>query len=271
MGRAMVRAAAPGDQVIALPRAALDVTTEAEVREVIDAYRPDSVINCAGWVDVDGHEMDPDLSRRINVDAPRFLREACETFHAHLVHISTDYVFDGRATDPYTENDPTGPLNVYGATKLEGEAVIGPAFTVVRTTWLQTFDGPNMVKRVLDGLAGPGSLVLPDDRRSTPTFCDDVAHVVMSLASNRHPGVVHAVNEGVTSWAEFARDVAVIAGFNPDRVTGITQDHDSPRPARRPAFSALDNAVLRQSGYPSLRHHRDFIQDIVTRVKTGSD
>lgn len=269
LGRAIVRAAAPEGQVVALPRVDLDVTVQADVQEAVAACRPEVVVNCAGWVDVDGHEVDPDRSRRINVDAPRFLREACETVNAHLVHISTDYVFDGRASDPYPEDHPTAPLSVYGATKLEGEAAAGPAATVVRTTWTQAIDGPNMVKRVLDGLAGPGSVALPSDRRSTPSFCDDVAQVVMMLAIDRHPGVVHAVNEGITTWADFAREVAVAAGYDPDRVVGTVEaDYDPPRSAKRPLFSALDNAVLRQAGYPALRHHREFMEEILARVRT---
>lgn len=272
LGRALTRIASRDHQVVALARADLDVTARADVEEAVTAYRPEVVFNCSGWVDVDGHELDPDRSRRINVDAPRFLREACETVNAHLVHVSTDYVFDGWATDPYSEDDPTAPLNVYGATKLEGEASVGPESTVVRTTWLQAMDGPNMVRRVLDGLVDSGRVLLPSDRRSTPSLCDDVARVMMMLAVERHSGVVHAVNEGITSWAEFARSVAVAAGYDPDWVVGtIEADYDPPRPARRPLFSPLDNAVLHQLGYPGLRHHQDFMEEMVARFLTGND
>ena len=268
LGRALIRAASTDHRVVALARADLDVTVRADVQEAVTAYRPEVVVNCSGWVDVDGHELDPDRSRRINVDAPTFLREACETVNAHLVHVSTDYVFDGRATDPYSEDHPAAPLNVYGATKLEGEAAVGPQATVVRTTWLQAMDGPNMVGRVLDGLAGSGRVALPSDRRSAPSFCDDVARVMMMLAVERHPGVVHAVNDGVTTWAEFARSVAVAAGYDPDWVVGtIEADYDPPRPARRPLFSPLDNAVLRQLGYPALRHHQEFMEEMMARLR----
>ena len=270
LGRSTVRAFMNFDKVVGLARADLDVTDRDGVHAAVAAHRPSVVVNCAGWTDVDGCELDPELAHLANAQAPGFLREACEEVDAHLVHISTDFVFDGARDEPYSENCSTGPLNVYGATKLEGESAAGPLATVVRTSWLQDSAGPNMVDRVLDGLAGVGELTFPGDRQSTPSFSDDVARVVRRLAAERHPGVVHAANGGVTSWADFARLVANEVGDDAERIQATSEaDYDTPRPAHRPRYSALDNTVLRDLGRSPMRHHRDVVIEILDRLRAG--
>ncbi len=267
LGRAILRATSDS-RVIALARRDLDVTIRDDVHEAVAAHRPAVLVNCAAWTDVDGHELDPWQARQINVDAPIFLQEACDAAGTHLVHISTDFVFDGARDQPYPESHPTGPLNVYGTTKLEGELAVGPSATVVRTSWLQDSVGPNVVKRVVDGLAGVGEVVLPGDRWCTPSFTDDVARVVWRLATEHHPGVVHAANEGVTSWADFGRAVADEVGHDPGRIRAtIEADHHPPRPARRPRYSALENTVLRDLGHPPMRHHQDVVTEILGRLR----
>jgi len=244
------------------------VTIRDDVHEAVAAYRPDVFVNCAAWTDVDGNELDPLRARRINVDAPAFLREACDRAGTHLVHISTDFVFNGDRDESYPESYPAGPLNVYGATKLEGEFAAGPEATVVRTSWLQDSNGPNMVEWVLNGLAGAGEVELPGDRWSKPSFTNDVAHVAWRLATERHSGVVHAANDGVTSWADFAREVAIDTGHEPGRVRATSEvDHHPPRPARRPRYSALENTVLRDLGHPSMRHHRDVVTEVLGHLR----
>ena len=268
LGQAILRVVAAEGRVIALPRRDLDVTIRDDVHEAVAAYRPDVLVNCAAWTDVDGNELDPSRARRINVDAPAFLREACDRAGTHLVHISTDFVFNGDRDEPYPESYPAGPLNVYGATKLEGESTAGPEATVVRTSWLQDSNGPNMVERVLNGLGGAGEVALPGDRWSKPSFTNDVARVVWRLATERHPGVVHAANDGVTSWADFARVVAIDAGHEPGRVRTTSEvDHHPPRPAQRPGYSALENTVLRDLGHSPMRHHRDVVTEILGRLR----
>ena len=270
LGRAILRVAAAEGRVIALPRRALDVTIRHEVHEAVTAHRPVVLVNCAAWRNVDGHELDPLRARRINVDAPTFLREACDRIGAHLVHISTDFVFNGARDEPYPESYPAGPLNVYGATKLEGESAAGPEATVVRTSWLQDSNGPNMVDRVLNGLAGAEEVALPGDRWSKPSFTNDVARVVWRLATEHHPGVVHAANGGVTSWADFARVVAIDTGHDPGRIRATSEaDHRPPRPAQRPRYSALENTVLRHLGHPPMRHHRDVVTEILGRLRSS--
>jgi len=253
--------------VVALDRAALDVADRHAVHEAVRAHRPDVVVNCSAWTDVDGCEGDPDRARRTNAEAVGHLREVVDRVGAHLVHVSTDFVFDGRADTPYPEDHPTGPLSTYGATKLAGEEAAGPSATVMRTSWLQPADAPGMVERVLAALAGDDPLPLSDQRRACPTFVADLVPVLAHLANERVAGVVHATNAGPTSWFQFARHVATVAGQDPDRIAACPDPGlDGSLPARRPAYSALDNSVLRSLGHPGLRDHRDAVAEAVARA-----
>ena len=224
-------------------------------------------MNCSAWTDVDGCESAPDRARRTNAEAVGHLSEAADRVGAHLVHVSTDFVFDGRADTPYPEDHPTGPLSTYGATKLAGEEAAGPSVTVMRTSWLQPADAPGMVERVLAALASAAPVPLSDQRRACPTFVADLVPVLARLADERVAGVVHATNAGATSWFQFARHVATLAGQDPDRIATCPDPGlDGSLPARRPAYSALDNSVLRSLGHPGLRDHRDAGAEAVARA-----
>jgi dTDP-4-dehydrorhamnose reductase len=217
---------------------------------------------------VDGCELDPERAHRVNADAVGFLREACERAGAHLVHVSTDYVFSGEASEPYPEGHPTGPVNAYGVSKLAGEVAAGLEATVVRTAWLQSVDGANVFRSVLSQLAEPEEVFFVDDQHGSPTFVADLAPVILRLGVERAAGVVHATNAGTTSWYGFACEVARASGHDPERVHPICEDDlDASRSARRPAYSALDNAVLRDLGYEPMRHHRDAIADAVAGLR----
>jgi dTDP-4-dehydrorhamnose reductase len=253
--------------VVGLTRAELDVSDRAAVHEAVVAHRPGLVVNCAAWTDVDGCQLDPEQAHRVNAAGPGFLREVCDDVGAHLVQISTDYVFDGGASTPYPEDHPTGPVNSYGASKLAGEVAAGPAATIVRTTWLQPADGPGAVGNMLAGLRGDSPVEVLGDRRACPTFVADLAPIISRLGVERVAGMVHATNAGVTSWYEFALVVAAAAGADPDLLVPISEaDLEADRPVRRPAYSALDNAVLRDLGHEPIRHHRDAIVDAVARL-----
>jgi len=267
LGRAVVAGFTDRGHVVALDRAALDVADRHAVHEVVRAHRPEVVVNCSAWTDVDGCEGDPDRARRTNAEAVGHLREVVDRVGAHLVHVSTDFVFDGRADTPYTEDHPTSPLSTYGATKLAGEEAAGPSATVMRTSWLQPADAPGMVESVLAALAGDDPLPLSDQRRACPTFVADLVPVLAHLANERVAGVVHATNAGPTSWFQFARHVATLAGQDPDRIAACSDPGlDGSLPARRPAYSALDNSVLRSLGHPGLRDHRDAVAEAVARA-----
>ena len=267
LGRAVVAGFADRGDVVALDRASLDVADCHAVHEAVIAHRPKVIVNCSAWTDVDGCEGDPDRARRTNAEAVGHLGEAANRVDAHLVHVSTDFVFDGRADTPYPEGHSTGPLSIYGSTKLAGEEAAGPLATVMRTSWLQPADAPGMVERVLAALTGDNLVPLSDQRWACPTFVADLVPVLAHLADERVAGVVHATNAGATSWFQFARHVATLAGQDPDRIVACPDPGlDGSLPACRPAYSALDNSVLRTLGHPGLRDHRDAVAEVVART-----
>ena len=258
----------PHHQVVAATRSMLDVEDRDQVMSAITSLSPQLIIHAAAWTAVDACEADPDRAWRANALACRHVAEAAAATGAHLVAVSTDYVFDGTAADPYTEWDKTNPLSMYGRSKLGGENEIRallPGATIARTSWVCGANGSNMVKTVLR-LAASGTFPLRfvDDQRGCPTFTEDLASMLARLGIARLPGTFHVTNQGSTSWFGFAREVLRAAGLDPSRVEPIKTDQlDPPRPARRPANSVLDNTALRLSGIPLLPDYREPLERTV--------
>ena len=268
LGTDLVRyAIAAGDDVIAADRNTLDITDPVAVRSFVESHRPDAIINAAAYTVVDACETNRELAHAVNAEAVGSLREAADAIEAHLVHVSTDYVFDGTLDRPYVENDATNPQSVYGMTKLEGEGLAGTGASVVRTSWVCGEYGNNMVKLILRLAAGDEPLAFVDDQRGCPTFTADLAPVLQRLASDRHAGPFHLTNAGAVSWYEFVGDILAAAGHSRTRVTPIgTAELDPPRPAPRPANSVLDNAAWRAAGHRPLRHYREPLAELVARL-----
>lgn len=260
---------AMGDDVVAVDRSSLDITDPAAVRELLSSVRPDAVINAAAYTAVDACETNADTAFAVNADAVGFLSAACDDVGAHLVHVSTDYVFDGTLDRPYREDDPTNPRSVYGQSKLAGEIAAGPNAAIARTSWVCGEHGNNMVKLVLRLAANPEqALAFVDDQRGNPTFTADLAPALRQLAVDRRSGVHHVTNQGAVSWYEFVREILAAAGDDPDRVRPIASaDLDPPRPAPRPANSVLDNAAWRAAGYEELRNFRQPLAELVARLR----
>ncbi len=257
-----------GDDVTGLTRAQLDVGDEHAVRTAIDSIRPEVVINAAAWTAVDACETNLERAFRDNAEAVGWLRHACDASDAHLVHISTDYVFDGTLDRPYREDDATNPISVYGASKLAGELAAGSEATVVRSSWVCGVAGSNMVKTALRMLDAGAPLAFVSDQRGCPTFTADLVPVVRELAGRRHAGVVHVTNQRAVSWYEFIREIVATAGGDPDVVRSITTPElEPPRPARRPANSVLDNAVLRELDLPALRDFAAPLAELVAELR----
>jgi len=271
LGHDVVAAAgAAGDDVLGLDRAALDVTDRDAVLGVVTSWRPEAVIHTAAWTQVDACESDGDRAFAVNGLAVRWVAEACDRVGAHLVHVSTDYVFDGTMDRPYREWDRPHPQSVYGASKLAGEmeaGALGASAAVVRTSWVCGEHGANMVKTILRLTPAREELAFVDDQRGHPTFTADLAPLLRRIALDRRSGAIHATNQGAVSWFEFASVVVAAAGGDPAMVVPIaTADLDPPRPAPRPANSVLDNAVLRAAGIPLLRDFRQPLAELVARL-----
>jgi dTDP-4-dehydrorhamnose reductase len=249
--------AAAGDDVIAARRDDLDIADRDAVLGTITMTRPDVVINCGAWTAVDSCESDPQRALMVNGIAVRWVAEACHRVGAHLVQISTDYVFDGSMDRPYREWDEPRPESVYGASKLSGERealVLGPAALVVRTSWVCSRHGSNMVRTIMRLVEQQPSLSFVDDQIGHPTFTADLAPMVRRLAVDRRSGVYHVTNQRPTTWYGFACEVVAAMGKDPAMVKPIsTADLQPPRPAKRPANSVLDNTALRMAGIPLLR------------------
>jgi dTDP-4-dehydrorhamnose reductase len=251
-------------EVTAADHALLDVADRGAVQTIVEGVRPHVVVHGAAWTAVDACEGDPDRAYAVNALGTRHVAEAARRVGAHVVYVSTDYVFDGTSTRPYLEWDPPHPMSVYGASKLAGETELDPGSTVVRTSWVCGAHGANMVKTVLRLAAGTGPMRFVDDQWGSPTFTADLAGVLAVLATERLPGTFHVTNSGVTSWFGFARAVLEVAGHDPGRIEPIaTADLDPPRPAPRPANSALDNAALRLMGMAPLPPWRDALERLV--------
>ncbi len=262
---------AAGDEVVAADHRALDVTRRDQVLGAITSLRPDVVLHLAAWTAVDACESDPDRALQVNGLAVRWVAEGCRRAQAHLVHVSTDYVFSGDKPTPYTEWDTPGPRSVYGASKLAGEQEAAAAgATIARISWVCGFHGSNMVKTILRLAAERPELAFVDDQIGHPTFCEDVAPVLRRLGAERRSGIHHVTNQGAVSWYGFAREVLRAAGADPDRVRPITTaELDPPRPARRPANSVLDNAVLRLAGEPLLPDFREPLGRLVRQLQAS--
>lgn len=264
--------AAAGDDVFGFDHASLDVTDRDAVLGAITSLTPDAVIHCAAWTAVDACESDPDRAFAANALAVRWVAEACARTSAHLVHISTDYVFDGTKVGPYREFDAPNPQSVYGASKLAGERealALGPSAAVVRTSWVCGEHGANMVKTIMRLAAQRDELAFVADQIGHPSLCADVAPMLRRIAVDRRSGVHHVTNQGAVSWHEFAQVVVAAMGKPAAMVKPITTDElQPPRPAARPANSVLDNTVLRAAGIPLLPDFRTSVATLVARLQS---
>ncbi len=259
VGSALVASAPPQAELRALGRKELDVGDAAAVRAAVADFQPQLIINAAAYTAVDKAESEPDLADALNAQAPRHLAEAARDMDGcRLLHISTDYVFIGRAARPYLPSDVTDPLSVYGRTKLAGEravlGVLGERAVVLRTAWVYAPQGKNFLLTMLRLMRERGAVRVVADQKGTPTAAASIARALWKIAElpEMH-GVHHWTDDGVTSWYEFAVAIAedaLAAGVlsQPASVTAITTA-EYPTVAHRPANSALDTrATVKQLG-----------------------
>ncbi len=255
--------------VIAADRASLDVADRSAVLAAVTTLAPDAIVHSAAFTAVDACETEVDRAYAVNALGVRHVGEAARRVGAHVVHLSTDYVFDGTKQGPYDEWDTPNPQSVYGRSKWAGEQELlhDPDATVLRVAWVFGVHGSNIVKTILRVAADQPTLRFVDDQVGRPTAAADVADLIGRIVAERRPGLFHATNQGAVSWYEFARAVMESAGHDPARVEPCaTADLQPPRPAPRPANSVLDDVALRLSGAPRLPHFRESLDRVVAAL-----
>ena len=241
-----------GSSVTAIDLDTLDLSDLSGVKSFVGDLRPDLIINCAAYTNVDGCETNRDTAFAANAIGPRNLAIAAEMVGSKLIHVSTDYVFDGRdnGSVPRDECDIPNPISAYGSTKLLGERYVSEFCSrhfIVRTAWLYSYYGKNFVKTIVRLAQSHPYLEVVNDQCGNPTNAADLAHELLQLAATEEYGLYHCTGEGICSWYDFAREIVACAGLSTDvrPISSAEYKKKFPQSADRPAWSALDNRMLR--------------------------
>ncbi len=245
----------------------LDITDKGQVLDFISDSKPDIVINSAAYTDVDGCEENQDLAYSVNGEGVRNLALACREVDCPLVHISTDYVFDGNAREPICEDGEIGPISVYGKSKLRGEEAILEIldkYFIVRTAWLYGINGRNFPKTMLELAENHSEITVVYDEVGTPTYTPDLAYGISQLIETDYYGIYHLTNSGSCSWCEFAKYIFEIADRDVN-VVPVTASEFA-RPAPRPSYSVLNNKNWIEKGFKPLRSYKEAIKEYIELI-----
>lgn len=240
----------------------LDITNKNLVSETINEMKPDILINSAAYTNVDDCETNYEEAYKVNALGPKNLANVCKDLKIPLVHISTDYVFDGKKTEPLKENDNLGPQTAYGKTKLEGEQFIQKIldeYFIIRTAWLYGCDGNNFVKTMLNLSKSHNEITVVNDQIGSPTFTYDLAKGISEIIKTDKYGVYHLTNSGSCSWYEFSKEIFRLANKNVKVIPVTTEEF--PRPAPRPKYSVLNNAKWIKQGFKPLRDYKEALKE----------
>jgi len=238
----------------------LDITRQDDVRQWLDVNPVQYIINCAAYTAVDKAESDTDTAMRVNGVAPGLLALEARKHGARLVHVSTDYVFDGKSYLPYRETDEVNPMSKYGITKLKGEEAAmeaDPMTIIVRTSWLYSSSGQNFVKTMRRYGRERGHLRVVYDQVGSPTYAADLAEALLKIVSHPAPpqGIYHYANEGVVSWYDFAREICLLSNIACSFDAIRTEEY--PLPAPRPSYSVFDKSKIKTTFALSVPWWRD--------------
>ena len=241
---------------------ALDITDRHEVAAFVRHHQPDAIISCAAYMNVDGCETNRDAAFAVNAVGARNLALAAEEVGAKLVHVSTDYVFPGNAGEPLAEYEQPAPISMYGKTKRLGEEYVQQLCTkyfIVRTAWLYGYAGNNFVKTMVRAGKARGALTVVNDQLGNPTNAEDLAHHLLKLVVTKEYGVYHCTGTGVCSWYDFAAEIIRLSGVQATVTPCTSAEYKQMNPASadRPAYSALDNAMLRATVGDEMRPWRE--------------
>lgn len=255
----------PGEETVYL-----DVTNPAAVEIVCDSEKVDVIINCASYTDVEGAEGDPGTAALLNGEVARTLASVCRSRRATLIHISSDYIFSGQASEPIKEDAAPAPANVYGASKLAGEKAIADSACsaiIIRTAWMFSQYGRNFVKTMLGLTRDREQIRVVSDQVGTPTFADDLAAFIVDIISSRklgEKGIYNYTNLGVASWYDFATAIRDLSGNSCE----ITPCHSSeyPQKARRPHYSVLDKTLVQKTFGIAIPHWYESLKKCIAQI-----
>ncbi len=256
-----VPAALKGAQLVLADVDELDITDKAATEAFIAQHSPDIVINCAAYTNVDGCESNQDTAFMVNAIGSRNLAIACENTGAKLVHVSTDYVFRGDEPTPRREYDMPWPISAYGKTKYAGEQFVRQYCKksfIVRTAWLYGYSGKNFVKTMVWLAKEKGGAKVVNDQHGNPTNAADLSHHLLKIAASEEYGTYHCTGGGECTWFEFAAEIARLAGY--EGVMSPCTSEEFPTPTKRPAYSSLDNMMLRVTVGDEMRHWKDALK-----------
>ena len=255
-------------EIIGVDVDVLDITDINAVRNYLTDVKPEIIINCAAYTNVDACESNEDLAFKINALGPRNLAIISNEVNAKVVHVSTDYVFSGEGTVPFKEYDETIPVSVYGKTKLAGEKFvreIADKYYIIRTAWLYGYEGSNFVYTIIKAGKEKGYLTVVDDQRGNPTNAEDLAHHMLKVAVTEEYGTYHCTGTGECSWYDFASKIIEFSNID-CKVDPVTSN-DYVRAAKRPSYSSLDNMMLRVTVGDEMRNWEDALKVFLNNKK----
>jgi dTDP-4-dehydrorhamnose reductase len=263
----------PQFQFLFFDREQLPVNNPTKVQDVIAENQPAYLVNCAAYTAVDKAETEMDLANEINGAAVGILASATKRSGAKFIHISTDYVFKGNASEPLREDDKVDPLNAYGASKLLGEQLAirqNPASIIIRTSWVYSFYGKNFVKTMMRLMNEKESIGVVKDQIGSPTYAADLAQAILQIISSGKwvPGIYNFSNEGVISWFDFANEIK--RQINSTCVVNSLSTEQFPTPAKRPKYSVLDKTKIQQTFSVQLRDWKESLKECINKLKAES-